>query len=54
MPRTDRIATHIAIGAIAIVISGQAPDNSQLKGMAQTAAVLATIATTAEIVSRDV
>jgi len=53
MPRTDRVAVHIAIGAIAIVISGQAPDNSQLKSMAQTAACLAVITTGLEVVARN-
>lgn len=53
MKRTDRVATHMLIGAIAIVISGQAPAGSQLKAMAQTAACLAVITTGLEVVARN-
>lgn len=51
MKRTDRIATHMLIGAIAVAIAGQAPDG-QLKTMAETAGVLAVITTGLEVVTR--
>ena len=53
MKRTDRIAAHIAIGAIAVVVAGQSPDGSQLKTMALAAGTLATITTGLEVVTRN-
>jgi hypothetical protein len=53
MPRTDRVAIHIAIGAIAVVIAGQAPEGSQLKTMARAAGTLAVITTGLEVVTRN-